>query len=164
MYSFHLFLISSASTRSLPFLYFIVPIFGQNAPLIFGVFLKTSLEPFPFCFLLLLSIAHWRRPSCLFQLFFGTLCLISCTFPSLPCFSLLFILPLFVKPPQITTFSSCFLFGVFVCLGWFCLQPPVQYYRPLSIVLQVLHLLDLTPWIYSTPTYIYIYIKCQFVY
>ena len=43
MYSFHLFLISSASARSLPFFCFIVPIFGWNAPLIFPVFLKRSL-------------------------------------------------------------------------------------------------------------------------
>ena len=43
MYSFHLFLISSLSTRSLPLLSFIVPIFGQNIPLIFLTFLKRSL-------------------------------------------------------------------------------------------------------------------------
>src|SRR5574341_557877 len=33
MYSFHLFLISSASTRSPPFLSFTVHFFGQNAPI-----------------------------------------------------------------------------------------------------------------------------------
>ena len=43
MYSSHLFLIASASTRSLPFLSFTVPVFGQNIPLIFPVFLKRSL-------------------------------------------------------------------------------------------------------------------------
>ena len=43
MYSFHLFLISSA----LPFLSFVVPICGQNVPLIFPIFLKGSLV-FPF--------------------------------------------------------------------------------------------------------------------
>ena len=44
MYSFHLFLISSASTRSLPFFKsYIVSIFGQNAPLMFPIFLKRSL-------------------------------------------------------------------------------------------------------------------------
>jgi len=53
--------------------------------------------------------------------------LIRCIFPSLLAFH--FILPLFVKYPQITTLPSCF------SLGWFLL-PPVQYYRPLSIVLQ----------------------------
>ena len=40
---FYLFLISSASTRSLPFLSFIGTIFGQNVPLMFPVFLKRSL-------------------------------------------------------------------------------------------------------------------------
>ena len=43
MYSFQLLLIYSASTISLPFLSFIVPIFGQNVPLMFPVFLKRSL-------------------------------------------------------------------------------------------------------------------------
>ena len=43
MYSFYLSLISSASTRFLPILSFIVLIFGQNVPLISPVFLKRSL-------------------------------------------------------------------------------------------------------------------------
>ena len=43
MYSFHLFWISLASTRSLPFLSFIVPIFGPDTPLMFPIFLKRSL-------------------------------------------------------------------------------------------------------------------------
>ena len=117
MYSFHLILISSASTRSLPFLSFLVSIFGQNAPLMFSTFLKRSLVlPF-YCFLLLLSTVDWRSAFCLFYLFFGTVHLIECIFPSLPCFSLHFILPLFIKPPQITTLRSCFSFSVdgFVC-------------------------------------------------
>ena len=43
----------------------------------------------------------------------------------------------------------------FFPLGWFCLLPPVQYYGPLSIVLQALCLLDLIPWIYlSRPLYV----------
>ena len=47
MHSFHLFLISSASTRSLPFLSFVVPLFGWNASLMFPIFLKRSLvSPF----------------------------------------------------------------------------------------------------------------------
>ena len=41
--SFQLSLISSASTRSLLFMSFIVPIFGQNVPLISPIFLKRSL-------------------------------------------------------------------------------------------------------------------------
>jgi len=43
VYSCHLFLISSASVRSLLFLSFIVPIFAWNVPLIVLFFLKRSL-------------------------------------------------------------------------------------------------------------------------
>ena len=41
MYSCHLFLISSASVRSLPFLSLIVPIFAWNVPLVSLIFLKS---------------------------------------------------------------------------------------------------------------------------
>ena len=43
VYYFHLFLISSASVRSIPFLSFIVPIFAWNVPLVSLIFLKGSL-------------------------------------------------------------------------------------------------------------------------
>ena len=43
VYSYHLFLISSASVRSVPFLSFIVPIFAWNVPLVLGE-------------------AHWLKP------------------------------------------------------------------------------------------------------
>ena len=43
VYSRHLFLISSASFRSFPFLSFIVPIFAWNIPLVSLIFLKRSL-------------------------------------------------------------------------------------------------------------------------
>ena len=49
VYSYHLFLISSASVRSIQFLSFIVPIFEWNFPLVSVIFLKRSL-------LLLLSL------------------------------------------------------------------------------------------------------------
>ena len=45
VYSCHLFLISSASVRSIPFLYFIESIFAWNIPLISLIFLKRSLVP-----------------------------------------------------------------------------------------------------------------------
>ena len=44
VYSCHLFLKSSASVRSLPFLSFIEPIFAWNVPLISLIFLKRSLK------------------------------------------------------------------------------------------------------------------------
>ena len=49
VYSFHLFLNSSVCTRSLPFVSFIVPIFGQDIPFIAPVSLKRSLV-FPLLF------------------------------------------------------------------------------------------------------------------
>ena len=57
MYSCHLFLISSASIRSIPFLPFIVPIFAWHVPLVSLIFLKRSLV---FPILLFPSVAlHW---------------------------------------------------------------------------------------------------------
>ena len=57
VYSCHLFLISSASVRSTPFLSFIVPIFAWNAPLVSLILLKRSLV---FPSLLFSSIyLHW---------------------------------------------------------------------------------------------------------
>ena len=145
LYSFHLFLISSTSSRSLPFLSFIVPIFGQNVPLIFPTFLKRSLVFLLLLFSSIYNVLFIEGIFCLSLLFSGTLHLVRCTFPFLPCFSLLFFLLLFVKPPQITTLPSCF------PLGWFCLLPPIQYYGPPSIVRQAYCLLDLTPSIYLSP-------------
>ena len=55
VYSCHLFLISSASVRSIPFLSFIVPIFAWSVPLVYLVLLKRSLE---FPLLLFSSISY----------------------------------------------------------------------------------------------------------
>ena len=62
VYACHLFLISSASIRSILFLSFIVPIFAWNAPFVCLIFLKRSLV---FLILLFSSISfHWslRKP------------------------------------------------------------------------------------------------------
>ena len=57
VYSCQLFLISSASLRSIPFLSFILPIFAWNIPLVCLIFLKRF---FPFyCFPLFLWIDHF---------------------------------------------------------------------------------------------------------
>ena len=57
VYSCHLYLISSASIRSIRFLSFIVPIFARNVPLVSLIFLKRSLD---FPILLFSSISlHW---------------------------------------------------------------------------------------------------------
>ena len=51
---------------------------------------------------------------------------------------------LFLTPLQTTIFAICISFS----WEWFWSQPPVQYYKPLSLVLQALCLSDLIPWIY----------------
>ena len=57
VYSYHLFLVSSVSVRSIPFLSFIVSIFAWNIPLVSLIFLKRSLI---FPILLVYSITlHW---------------------------------------------------------------------------------------------------------
>ena len=57
VYSYHLFLISSASVRSTPFLSFIVLIFAWNVPLVYLIFWKRSMV---FPILLFFSISlHW---------------------------------------------------------------------------------------------------------
>ena len=57
VYSCHLFLVSSASVRSIPFLSFTEPIFAWNVPLVSLIFLKRSLV---FPILLFSSISlHW---------------------------------------------------------------------------------------------------------
>ena len=57
VYSCHLFWISSASVRSIPFLYLTEPIFAWNVPFVSLIFLKRSLV---FPILLLSSISlHW---------------------------------------------------------------------------------------------------------
>ena len=57
VYSCHLFLISSVSVRSIPFLSFIVPIFAWNVPLVSLIFLNRSLV-FPLLFFSSISL-HW---------------------------------------------------------------------------------------------------------
>ena len=109
VYSFHLFLISSASVRSIPFLSFIVPIFAWNIPLVSLIFLKRSLV-FPFyCFPLFLFTDHWGRLSSLSLLVSGTLHWNGYIFPFLLCLSLLFFSQLFVSPPQTTIWLFAFL-------------------------------------------------------
>ena len=148
MYSCHLFLISSASVRSILFLSFTVPIFAWNVPLISLIFLKRSLV---FPILLLSSVSlHWcwGRLSYLSLLFFGTLHSNGNIFPFLLTF--LFFSQLFVRPPQTTILPFCISFS----WGWSSSLPAVQCHEPLSIILQAVCLSDLIPWIYfSLPLY-----------
>ena len=109
MYSCHLFLISSASIRSLPFLSFIVPVFAWNVTLISPIFLKRSLV---FSLLLFHSFfALFIEEGLLVSHCYSLeLCIVRYTFLFLTCFSLLFFSQLFVRPPQITTLPSCISF------------------------------------------------------
>ena len=132
--SCHLFLISSASVRSIPFLSFIEPIFGWNIPLVSLIFLTRSLV---FPILLFSSISlHWslRKPY-LSLLFFGTLHSNGYIFPFLLCFLLLFFSQLFVRPPQ----TALLLFCISFPCGWSWFLSPVQCHEPPSIVHQALY-------------------------
>ena len=65
VYSCHLFLISSASLRPIPFLSFIEPIFAWNIPLVSLIFLKRSLV---FPILLFSSVSwHWSLKKAFFS-------------------------------------------------------------------------------------------------
>ena len=102
VYSCQLFLIASASVRSIPFLPFIVPIFAWNVPLVSRIFLKRSLV---FLILLFSSISlHWTLRKAFLSLLavlwnsaFKWVCLF---FSLLPFASLLS--QLFIRPPQTT--------------------------------------------------------------
>ena len=62
VYSCHLFLISSASVRSIPFLSFMEPIFAWNVPLVSLIFLKRSLV-FPILLFSSISLCWSLRKS-----------------------------------------------------------------------------------------------------
>ena len=139
MYSFQLFLISSASTRSLLFMSFIVPIFQQNVPLISPIFLKRSLV-FPLlsssCFILCsLEKAFLSLLAILWKYAFSWIYL----YLSFLLFASLFSLA--ICRASSVTLPSCFSF----LGGWFCSLPPVQYYGPPLIVLQAHFLQVLIP-------------------
>ena len=110
VYSYHLFLISSASVRSLPFLSFIEPIFAWNIPLVSLIFLKRSIV---FLILLFFSISlRWSLRKTFLSLlailwnsaFRWYIC------PFLLCLSLLFFSQLFVRPPQTAVLLCCIYF------------------------------------------------------
>ena len=138
MYSCHLFLISSASIRSIPFLSCIVPIFAWNVFLVYLIFLKRSLV-FPILQFSSISL-HWS----LRKAFLSLLAILwnsafKCVYLSFsPCLLLLFS-QLFVRPPQTTILLFCISFS----WGWSCSLSPIQCHKPPSIVHQALCLSDL---------------------
>ena len=94
VYSCHLFLISSASVESIPFLSFIEPIFAWNVPLVSLIFLKRSLVShsvlFLYFFALITEEGFLISPCCSLEL-----CIqMGISFSHLPLTSLLFSSPL----------------------------------------------------------------------
>ena len=80
VYSCHLFLISSASVRSILFLSFIEPIFAWNIPLVFLIFLKRSLL-FPFYFFSISLHFSFPLPFCFKHSFLSSALITVSDFP-----------------------------------------------------------------------------------
>ena len=122
VYSFHLFLITFASVRSLLFLSIIVLIFAWNVPLVSPIFLKRSLV-LPFLLFSFISVqcslkkAFLSLLAVLLNSIFSWVYL----FPFLHCLLLLFFPRLFAKPPHTITLPFCISFS----LGWFWSMAPV---------------------------------------
>ena len=90
VYSCHLFLISSASVRSIPFCHLLCPSLHEMFPWNISNFLD-EISSFPVCYVpLFLCTDHWERLSFLLLLFFGALHSNGYIFPFLFCLLLLF--------------------------------------------------------------------------
>ena len=150
VYCYHLFLTSSASVRSVPFLSFIVPTFAWNVPLVSLIFLKRSLV---FPILLFPSIyLHWslRKAflSLLAILWNSAFKWVYLSFFPLPFASLLFSTICKASSDNHSAFLH------FSSWAWSWSLLPVQCHEPPSIILQALFLSDLIPCIYlSLPLY-----------
>ena len=130
VYSCYLFLISSAFVRSILLLSFIVIIFAWCSLCIFNFLEKISSLSHSIAFLYFFALFYFFAFLSLLAIS-GTLHSVGYTVPFLPCFSLLSIPLLFVKPPQTTALSS----RISLSLEWLWSLPSVQCYEPLSIVL-----------------------------
>ena len=136
-YSRHLFLISSASVRSIPFLSYIEPIFAWNVPLVSLILLKRSLV-LPILLFSAISL-HWSlRKAFLFLL---AILWNGYIFPFLLCFLFLLLSQIFVRLPHSAILLSCISFS----WGWSWYLSPVQCHKSPSIVHQALCLSDLVP-------------------
>ena len=136
VYSCHLFLISSAYVRFIPFLSFIVPILEWNVPLVSN-FLRywRDLQSFPFYYFpLFLCIVHLGRlfKSLLAFVWNSAFRWVYISF--FLCLSLLFFIQLFERPPQTAILPFCISFS----WVWSWSLPPIQCYEPPSIVLHAL--------------------------
>ena len=132
VYSCYLFLISSASERSIPFLSFIKPIFAWNVPLVSLIFLKRS-PVFPILLFSSISL-HWS----LRKAFLSLLAILwnsafRCLYLSFS--PLLFASHLFTAICKATS-DSHFVFCISFPWGWSWSLSLVQCHEPHSIVHQ----------------------------
>ena len=131
----HLFLISSASVGSIPFLSFIVPIFAWNVPLVSLIFLKRSLD---FPILLFSSVSlHWSLRKHFFSL------LASLWNSAFKCnsFSLLPFTSLLFSAICKASSDNHFAFYISSSSGWSWSLPPVQYHEPSAQIASRMHYL-----------------------
>ena len=141
VYSCHLFLISSASVRSIPFLSCIMPFFALGISNFLEEISSLSHSvAFLYFFSLIIEEGFLISPCYSLELYIQMG--ISFLF-SFPFTLLLFSSQLFVRPPQTTILPLCISFS----WRWSWSLPPVLYQEPLSKVLQALCLSDLILWI-----------------
>ena len=136
VYSCHLFLISSASVRSIHTISVLYCAhFCMKCSLGISHFLEEiSSLSHSIVFLYFFALIRGRL-SFLFLLFFGSLHSDAYIFPFLLCLLLLFSSQLFVRPPQTTILPFCISFS----WGWSWSLSPVQCHEPLSVLIQELY-------------------------
>jgi len=122
VYSCHLFLVSSASLMSIPFLSFIEPIFAWKFPLVYLVFLKRSSLPHSIVFLYFFVLI--TEEDFLISLCYSLeLCFqMDISFLFSFAFHFSFFSQLVVKSPQTTILPFC----ISSSWGWFWSVPHVQ--------------------------------------
>ena len=141
VYSCHLFLISSASVRSILFLFFIEPIFAWNIPLV-SHFLD-GISSLSHSIVFLYFVAPITEEGFLISPCYSLELCIHMGISFLFSFAFHFFSELFVRPPQTIILPFCISFS----WEWSWSLPPVQCHEPPSIVLQALCLSDIIPWI-----------------
>ena len=142
VYCCHLFLISYASVRSIPFLSFIVPIFAWYVPLVSLIFLKRSLV-FPILLFSCISL-HWslrKALSLLAILWNSAFKWVYLSFSPFPLASLLFSAICKASSDNHFAFLHFFFLVTASCTmsGTSWSLPLVQGQEPLSIALQALY-------------------------
>ena len=113
VYTCQLFLISSASVSSLPFLFYLAHSYMKCSFDISNFLEEISSLSHSVVFLYFFALFIQKKPFYLSLLFFGILHSVGYSFPFLPCFAVLFFPQLFVKLFQTITLAcwSCFNLG-----------------------------------------------------